>query len=136
MKFRSRLFCTERISTMHFMIFINVDRQIAMERYITLSIYGSVGLRTHSFHFTSSNHGLHIYYIMLLPRQNVSKMLASHVTGLCILWINNAFVLKYPHYCPCFYKWFLYISISNFLNLIKLEPAIPSLYLYQTQLSF
>ena len=43
------------------MIFTNIDHQIAMEQYnITLPIYGSIGLQTHTFHFTSLDHGLHI----------------------------------------------------------------------------
>ena len=29
--------------------------------YITSSIYGSIGLQTLTFHFTYSNHGLHIH---------------------------------------------------------------------------
>ena len=49
--------------------------------YITLSISGSVGLQTLTFHFTSS-HGVNIdkqvtsniLYNMLLRRQNVPKM--------------------------------------------------------------
>ena len=41
--------------------FINIDHQIAMEsHYITWSIYGSISLRAHTIHISSSNHVLHI----------------------------------------------------------------------------
>ena len=47
----------DRLLTIHFMIFINIDHQIAMEQCnITLPTYGSIGLQTHTFHFTFSEH--------------------------------------------------------------------------------